>query len=93
MLAVLVAVSWALAGLLAVVLVVRGSPDRHAPWWSLTVAANPRWHKANLLDACVCLQRAAVRGALTLKHHTDLAGKNTNFSLVTLHVHMPRWHC
>ena len=36
MLAALVAVSWALAGLLAVVLVVRGSPDRHAPCGGLS---------------------------------------------------------
>ena len=61
-LAVMVAVSWALAGLPAVVLVVRGSPDRHAPCGGLSPLANPCWLKANLLDACVCLQRAAVRG-------------------------------
>ena len=58
-LAVLVAVSWALAGLLAVVLVVRGSPDRHAPCGGLSPLANPRWHKANLYltHVYVCNER------------------------------------
>ena len=58
-LAVMVAVSWTLAGLLAVVLVVRGSPDRHAPCGGLSPLANPRWHKANLylMHVYVCNER------------------------------------